>query len=73
MGGELTIPAWTEVAKWGPPDDAGEYLCRFDDGAIETFPLDDDERLDVRRTDFVWGVRQHKITHWTELPIGPLI
>lgn len=44
------------------PENEGMYLCRFTDGATETFPFTEEDR------DKPWGVHQELVTHWQYLP-----
>jgi len=55
---------WTPIEQ-GNPDEEGTYLVAFSDGAIETFPYENQDDW----TEFKMG--GITITHWRELPEGP--
>ena len=54
------------------PDKPGTYLCHFDDGETETFPLNEDEFDGYGNVTIKWGVLGYGwVTHWMPLPEPP--
>jgi hypothetical protein len=54
------------------PDECGFYLCAFEDGTIETFPIYDHEIQDIEDGFIIeWGIETCHVTHWTPLPDPP--
>ncbi len=65
---------WKDITE-EVPEEEGMYLCQFQDGAIETYPIDEDEVIwfeHMRGTPPVRALGE--ITHWiaiTDLPPAP--
>jgi hypothetical protein len=64
---------WHSVKTDGLPDHSGMYLCRFNDGSVETYPFDAESRFERgwHRPLQVNGGEEILVVFWTDIPEAP--